>query len=527
TFEPYGRILDVGINRDPKTKAYMGNGFAVLDIQPRSDTPNRPLDHHVPWRNDPDDLIYANFDQMPLYCSRCHEPNHSADDCPRSRRNQKKRCQHCASPSHQSSICPSIRNDPQWTPGQSNRSRRKMGHKQTEASAELLKSAHAPSKTEKNPKPTTNNSNRYAALEGLDATASSLTTGQGTSLTTPAAVSAKPEQTNNVPSFKLSSLMDMDTAADMQAYADLESFMDQRVIYYLSDDLRWRHPNPLIKQPVFNMILTKNDISILSINARGLLQKNKNTKNNKSQLIRYLREQQPHIITLQETHAHDDDVQERLHQQFCATQSFWTKDCGIVSLCPDIQLTRINILDDSRHILVRVEHKQNSFAPFYTITIYAPSSSHTARRRFFATLYNSPIFNNQHPYRQRLVLTGDFNYSYRRADYRPNAPTDWHTLLQEEFTNCLNPSADEVPYPTFRRGDSTMSTIDYIFASPVFTNTVKAREVSYVASSWTDHALLSTTLHLGPSSTGKGCWRGNPLILGYKDFRKQLARRIT
>ncbi|KAI7861190.1 hypothetical protein BDC45DRAFT_428671, partial [Circinella umbellata] len=32
TFEPYGAILNVGINRDPKTKAYIGNGFIVLDI---------------------------------------------------------------------------------------------------------------------------------------------------------------------------------------------------------------------------------------------------------------------------------------------------------------------------------------------------------------------------------------------------------------------------------------------------------------------------------------------------------------
>ncbi|KAI9271715.1 hypothetical protein BDA99DRAFT_594866, partial [Phascolomyces articulosus] len=35
TLGSYGEILDVGINRDPQTKAYMGNGFAVLDIQER------------------------------------------------------------------------------------------------------------------------------------------------------------------------------------------------------------------------------------------------------------------------------------------------------------------------------------------------------------------------------------------------------------------------------------------------------------------------------------------------------------
>ncbi|KAI9251359.1 hypothetical protein BDA99DRAFT_589032 [Phascolomyces articulosus] len=77
TLGSYGETLDVGINRDPQTKAYMGNGFAVLDIQERPNKKYKKLDHHVPWRGDPDDLIYASFDQMPLYCSHCHEAGHA------------------------------------------------------------------------------------------------------------------------------------------------------------------------------------------------------------------------------------------------------------------------------------------------------------------------------------------------------------------------------------------------------------------------------------------------------------------
>ncbi|KAI7851111.1 hypothetical protein BDC45DRAFT_445846, partial [Circinella umbellata] len=69
TFAPYGHILDVGINRDPKTKAYMVYSFAVLEIQPYHQQKNKTLDHHILWCNDTDNLIYAHFDQMPLYCS--------------------------------------------------------------------------------------------------------------------------------------------------------------------------------------------------------------------------------------------------------------------------------------------------------------------------------------------------------------------------------------------------------------------------------------------------------------------------
>ncbi|KAI9491450.1 hypothetical protein BDB00DRAFT_874343 [Zychaea mexicana] len=42
----------------------------------------------------------------------------------------------------------------------------------------------------------------------------------------------------------------------------------------------------------------------------------------------------------------------------------------------DIPLKRINILDDSRHILARVGHAQNNFAPSYIVTIYASLSTH-------------------------------------------------------------------------------------------------------------------------------------------------------
>ncbi|KAG2216709.1 hypothetical protein INT45_013632 [Circinella minor] len=70
---------------------------------------------------------------------------------------------------------------------------------------------------------------------------------------------------------------------------------------------------------------------------------------------------------------------------------------------------------------------------------------------------------------------------------------------------------DEDILPTFRRGDHIMSTIDYIFAS----------------TPWTDHALLYTTFDLGPTTTGKGYWRGNLLILDYHNFRRTLALQLT
>ncbi|KAI9251358.1 hypothetical protein BDA99DRAFT_444600, partial [Phascolomyces articulosus] len=109
------------------------------------------------------------------------------------------------------------------------------------------------------------------------------------------------------------------------------------------------------------MILNNNKISIASINCNGLLHQNKN------QLIRHLRTQQAHIITIQESHANNIEKEQRLHNTFCATQSFWTAHCGIVALSSDINLTQLKIYNDHRHILFRVEHTRNDFQPFFLL----------------------------------------------------------------------------------------------------------------------------------------------------------------
>ncbi|KAI9467999.1 hypothetical protein BDB00DRAFT_901884 [Zychaea mexicana] len=61
---------------------------------------------------------------------------------------------------------------------------------------------------------------------------------------------------------------------------------------------------------------------------------------------------------------------------------------------------------------------------------------------------------------------------------------------------------------------------------PSFKNMVKAREVSYLAPNWS--AQLVDTMVMGSIvNTSKGYLRGNPLILKYKDFRRQLAQHLS
>ncbi|KAI8136649.1 hypothetical protein BJV82DRAFT_675823 [Fennellomyces sp. T-0311] len=48
TLSVYGNVLDVGVNLHEKTKAYMGNGFAVLDIKAKPNQKFEKLDYSIP-----------------------------------------------------------------------------------------------------------------------------------------------------------------------------------------------------------------------------------------------------------------------------------------------------------------------------------------------------------------------------------------------------------------------------------------------------------------------------------------------
>ncbi|KAI7854360.1 hypothetical protein BDC45DRAFT_569058 [Circinella umbellata] len=121
TLGSYREILDVGINRDPQTKAYMGNGFPS-----------------------------STFKNMPLYCSRCHEAGHARDVCPRSQRNNQG-CFKCGDKTHFADTCPFAKAKEQWIPGGSKRNRRKINSSSKDPSSSLLESKHAPASKPKQP----------------------------------------------------------------------------------------------------------------------------------------------------------------------------------------------------------------------------------------------------------------------------------------------------------------------------------------------------------------------------------------
>ena len=157
------------------------------------------------------------------------------------------------------------------------------------------------------------------------------------------------------------------------------------------------------------MIESTQNINVASLNGNRLVKLSDTTKRN--HLIRFLREQSPHIIALQETYCDAPELQSQLHRQFRAHSSVWTYRCGLVSLSPLLNLTRIPIPEDDRSVFAQVSHTSNHFMPFYILVIYAPAGSAPLRRAFFTDLFAHAPFSDSHDRYSRLLLLGDFNFS--------------------------------------------------------------------------------------------------------------------
>ncbi|KAI8143098.1 Endonuclease/exonuclease/phosphatase [Fennellomyces sp. T-0311] len=277
-------------------------------------------------------------------------------------------------------------------------------------------------------------------------------------------------------------------------------------------------------------MIRNNRLKLCSLNCNSL--RKTNNPGARSSLMQFLCQQQPHLLTLQETNAANSDIEKSFHQQLLATSSIWTPHCGLVSFSSDIKLTQIPIdLGDNsqRVIFTSIQSKVASFQEFYVLVIYAPAtSSTTVRREFYTQLLATPIFSPNNPqYLDRLIVAGDFNYNCYLQRHRSHAPLTWHTMLQTRFVDCITEVGEPQPLPTFCRGDLYHSTIDFIFASYTLRTFPLQASVQHLSSDWSDHALLSAYVHLGTSPSGKGYWRGNPNYTYYKEFHQQFATHLS
>ena len=295
--------------------------------------------------------------------------------------------------------------------------------------------------------------------------------------------------------------------------------------------LLWTLPHPPFKRmqdlllPCYNNMSNKSQrllLHIASLNCHSLVKSNNPKK--QSQFIRYLRSLKFDIMTFQETHVSDNTLS-IIDTQFQARYSLWTRHCGIVSFSPSFIFSDNLVPENDRIILTKVNHPYNAFEPFWLLVLYAPATSGQQRQQFFDNvlelLHNQDLDINL----DRLFITGDFNYSYLRPHLSSQTSLQWVSFLNDHFYNALmNDDLHEIP--TFRRNEITYSTIDYIFVNQAFRTQVIESNLHKLDVSWTDHSLLSVTCCLGPSPSGPGLWRGNPLLARKPAYQQYLRQRL-
>ncbi|KAG1046594.1 hypothetical protein G6F43_010926 [Rhizopus delemar] len=249
-----------------------------------------------------------------------------------------------------------------------------------------------------------------------------------------------------------------------------------------------------------------------------------NNTNKQSKFIRHLHSLNFDIMTFQETHV-SDNILSLINAQLQAQHSLWSRHCGIVSLSPSFVFSTDLTPENDRIILTNVTYPHNTFAPFYVLVVYAPATSGQRRSQLFDQLFDllhSPTLDIN---LDRLVITGDFNYSYKCPHLSSQTSLQWVSFLDDNFYNALRKD-DLHELPTFQRNDNIFSTIDYIFVSQSWCSKVTESNIHKLDASWSDHSLLSITCCIGSSPSGPGLWRGNPLLARNSAYQQYLRQDL-
>ncbi|OBZ81280.1 Transposon TX1 uncharacterized protein, partial [Choanephora cucurbitarum] len=243
-----------------------------------------------------------------------------------------------------------------------------------------------------------------------------------------------------------------------------------------------------------------------------------------AQFIRYLRSLNFDLMAFQETHVSSMN-QYFITAQFQAHQALWTHECGLVPLSSMLHLSKDLLLNLDRVIFSKIPSHHRPFLPFYVLVIYAPANSAMECRTFFSSLIETLHSSHLTLDFDRLLVMGDFNYSYVRPNIGTATSLEWVSTLDMHCFNALQ-AFDLRNLPTFRRNDSITSTIDYIFVISSLQNVLTDATLQLINSRCSDHSLLSVQLAISTTPTEPELWRANPKLLGILYYQCRLIDAI-
>ena len=233
-------------------------------------------------------------------------------------------------------------------------------------------------------------------------------------------------------------------------------------------------------------------INILSCNVRGLANMNKHQK-----MFRFLREKNPDIVFMQETHSKKSD-QNLWRSQWGANIIFDNDSSKAKGVCIcfskrfDYVLKKIERSHEGRFLLVTIEHNGKTFL---LCNIYAPNSNDPT---FFAQIFKR-INDNETDF---VIIGGDLNVILDPKLDKKSMKTTSEPKMSEaaklintslEENNWCNiwrlMHPDQTYFTWSRRADMTMSRLDYFLIPQAMVGIIK--ECKIIPSILTDHSFIS------------------------------------